>query len=103
MKVAVTSTDNQLESVVDPRFGRCAYFTIYDTESHAVEFFANPAKDAAEGAGPAAVQFIAKHQVNKIISGDFGSKIKSLLQALNIEMQIEKDQHKSIVNILKEL
>ncbi|MDD4490697.1 MAG: NifB/NifX family molybdenum-iron cluster-binding protein [Paludibacter sp.] len=41
MKVAVTSTDNQLESVIDPRFGRCAYFTIYDTVSHAVDFFYN--------------------------------------------------------------
>lgn len=103
MKVAVTSTDNQLESVIDPRFGRCAYFIIYDTESHEVEFHTNPAKEAEEGAGPAAVQFIAGKKVNKIISSDFGSKIKSLLNTLNIEMQIEKDQQKTILTILKEL
>jgi len=103
MKVAVTSSDNQLESAIDPRFGRCAYFTIFDTETHAVEFFANPGKEASEGAGPSAVQFIAKQKVNAIVSGDFGSKIKSMLDALNIEMRIVKDQNKTILSIIKEL
>jgi predicted Fe-Mo cluster-binding NifX family protein len=103
MKVAITSTDDNVASMIDPRFGRCAFFTIYDTESHAIEFLKNPAKESSEGAGPAAVQFIAKQKVNKVISGDFGMKIKSLFDSLHIEMQIEKQQDKTILSILKGL
>ena len=31
MKVAITSTGDNLESKLDQRFGRCGYFIIYDT------------------------------------------------------------------------
>jgi predicted Fe-Mo cluster-binding NifX family protein len=102
MRVAVTSTGNQPESLIDPRFGRCAYFAVYDTESKDLKFSINPAKDAAEGAGPTAVQFVAQQKVNKVISGDFGVKIKSLFDALNIEMQVEKDSHKTVLSIIKQ-
>jgi predicted Fe-Mo cluster-binding NifX family protein len=103
MKVAITSTDDNVESIIDPRFGRCAFFTIYDTETKDIEFLENPAKESSEGAGPAAVQFIAKQKVNKVISGDFGMKIKSLFDSLHIEMHIEKNQDKTILTVLKEL
>ena len=103
MKVAITSTDDNVESIIDPRFGRCTFFTIYDTESHAIEFLKNPAKESSEGASSAAVQFIAKQKVNKVISGDFGIKIKSLFDSLHIEMQIEKHQDKTILSLLKGL
>lgn len=103
MKVAITSNDNHVESIIDPRFGRCTFFAIYDTESHAVEFLNNPAKESSEGAGPAAVQFIAKQKVNKVISGDFGMRIKSLFDSLHIETQIEKQHDKTILSLLKEL
>ena len=33
MKIAITSTGNSLESNIDQRFGRCAYFVIYNTEN----------------------------------------------------------------------
>lgn len=94
MKVAVTSTGNTLESIIDHRFGRCAYFVIYETESKAIQFIPNPNKDAEEGAGPASVQLLASLNVNKIISGEFGVKIKSLLDTLKIQMIILKDQRK---------
>ena len=38
MNVAITSEGNTLNSIVDPRFGRCAYFAIYDTETKKTEF-----------------------------------------------------------------
>jgi len=36
MKIAITSTGNSLESNIDQRFGRCAYFVIYNTENKAI-------------------------------------------------------------------
>ena len=100
MKVAITSSGNQLESKIDQRFGRCAVFVIYDTETKALEFIPNPNKDANNGAGPASVQFVASHHVQKIISGEFGIKIRSLLDSMKIQMTILKDSDKNIREII---
>lgn len=101
MKIAITSEGNSLNSNLDAHFGRCSYFVFYDTETGKTDFIVNPAKEATEGAGPAAVQFIGSKKVKKVISGEFGLKIKSLLESLNIEMQREHD--KTIAEIIQEL
>ncbi len=99
MKTAVTSKGNNLDSCIDPRFGRCAYFAVYDSETDGVTFLDNPAKDSESGAGPAAVAFIARQGVKRIVSGEFGMKIKGILDDLKIEMVSEKDE-KSINEII---
>ena len=91
MKVAITSSGNTVDALLDQRFGRCAYFAFYDTESGAVNFEVNAARDAEEGAGPAAVAAVAKHEVGKIISGEFGFKIKGMLNDLHIQMVMIKE------------
>ncbi len=100
MKIAITSTGNSLESKLDQRFGRCGYFTVYDTETKGIEFLPNPNKDALEGAGPASVQLIASRNVQKIISGEFGMKIKSMLDGLKIQMIVLKQPEKRISEII---
>ena len=100
MKVAITSTGDNLESKLDQRFGRCGYFIIYDTETKATEFIPNPNKDAQEGAGPASVQLVASRDIQKIISGEFGIKIKPLLDSLKIQMIVLKQPEKSIREII---
>jgi predicted Fe-Mo cluster-binding NifX family protein len=100
MKVAITGTGNSLESKLDQRFGRCGYFIIYDTETKSTEFLPNPNKDAQEGAGPASVQLVSSRNVQKIISGEFGIKIKSLLDSLKIQMIVLKQPEKSIREII---
>ena len=55
MKVAITSRSNSMDSLLDPRFGRCAYFAIHDTETKETEFVKNPNMDVNEGAGPSAL------------------------------------------------
>ncbi|MBE9488516.1 MAG: NifB/NifX family molybdenum-iron cluster-binding protein [Bacteroidetes bacterium] len=99
MKIAVASSGNTLDSKVDSRFGRCAYFAIHDTETKETIFLENPSKDVDGGAGPKAVQFIANQQANKIVSGEFGMKIKSLLEELGIQMIAIKEE-KTIQNII---
>ncbi|MBN2778771.1 MAG: NifB/NifX family molybdenum-iron cluster-binding protein [Bacteroidales bacterium] len=100
MKVAITSTGNSLESKIDPRFGRCAYFVIYDTETKVSEFVENPNKNASNGAGPASVQLVADKGAKKIVSGEFGMKIKSILDSLSIQMIVMKDPQKSVQSII---
>jgi predicted Fe-Mo cluster-binding NifX family protein len=103
MKVAITSTGNSPESKLDQRFGRCRFFAFYDTDSGNVEFSANPNTESLDGAGPATVQFVAAKGVGKIISGEFGIKIKSLLDSLQIQMIILKDENKTVKEIIEML
>jgi len=103
MKVAITSTGNTLDSKLDQRFGRCSYFLIYDSETKAMEYIPNPNLDAQEGAGPASVQLVASKGVTQIISGEFGIKIKSLLDSLKIQMIIYKEPEKEIREIIEML
>jgi len=100
MKIAITSTGNSIGSKIDQRFGRCSYFVIYDTEDKGIEFLPNPNKEAQEGAGPASVQLVASRNVQKIISGEFGIKIKSLLDSLKIQMIMIKEPEKTIQEII---
>ena len=100
MKVAITSTGQSLESTIDQRFGRCAFFVIYDTETGGVEILPNPNRDAEEGAGPASVQLVASKEVQKIVSGEFGVKIKSLLDSLKIQMVVYKDPDKTVKSVI---
>lgn len=102
MKIAVTSKENNKSSIIDARFGRCAYFAIYDTDADSYVFLENPAKDSESGAGPAAVAFIAKQGIRKIVSGEFGMKIKGILEDLKIEMVSVKEE-KSIEDIINEV
>jgi len=101
MKIAITSEGNTLNAQIDSRFGRCTYFAIYDTETKQTEFIANPGKEASGGAGPAAVQFIAKQGAKKIIASEFGGKTLPLLQTLGIEMMTESG--KTIAQIINQL
>jgi predicted Fe-Mo cluster-binding NifX family protein len=101
MKIAITSTGNSPDSKLDQRFGRCAFFVIYDTESGAMEYIPNPNRDAQEGAGPASVQLVASRDVKRIVSGEFGVKIKSLLDSLKIQMIVYKESDATISKIIE--
>ncbi len=102
MKVAITSVGNTVDSSVDSRFGRCSFFALYDTESGNVEFVENNEKNAIEGAGPAAAQFVASFGVQKVISGEFGQKVKAIFDQLKIELIVIQDE-KTVADIIKML
>ena len=100
MKVAITASGNELASKIDQRFGRCQYFALYDTTTQKTEFVENSAKDASEGAGPAAVAIVANRGAKKVVSGEFGFKIKTMLTDLGIQMVIMKEE-KTVAEIIE--
>jgi predicted Fe-Mo cluster-binding NifX family protein len=100
MKVAITSTGNSQGSTIDPRFGRCAWFIIYDTESKSIEFIPNPYKDSDEDSGPASIKLLETRNVSKIISGEFGFKVKPVLDKLKIQMIVIKESNRKIFEII---
>ncbi len=103
MKIAITSTGNNLESKLDQRFGRCTFFVIYDIATKGIEIIPNPNKDALEGAGPAAVQLVASRGVKKVVSGEFGIKVKSIFDSLKIQLIVLNDSEKKISDIIEML
>ena len=103
MKIAITSTGNSITSKIDKRFGRCSFFVIYDTDIKSFEIIPNPNKDAEEGAGPASVQIVASRNVQKIVSGEFGIKIKPILDSLKIQMIAINEYDLTIQDIIDKL
>ena len=86
MKIAITSEGESLESMVDPRFGRCAYFIIIDPTTEKLEAVSNPAAGAMGGAGPQAAQTVANKGVVGVVTGNVGPNAFQTLRAANIRV-----------------
>jgi predicted Fe-Mo cluster-binding NifX family protein len=86
MKIAITACSPDIAAQFDERFGRCPYFIVFDEESQQWEAKSNPALDELGGAGTLAAQFIANIPVEAVISGKFGPKAASVLNAASIRM-----------------
>ena len=85
MKIAITSSGKNNTAPVNPRFGRCEYFIIMDTETKEWEAAENPAVGARGGAGSQAAQFIANQGVEAVISGRYGPNAFTALEAAGIQ------------------
>jgi len=88
MRIVVTTTTPDLDSPVDLRFGRAAYFVVVDTSTMEWQAHPNPAAAAPGGAGIRAAQFIAEQKVESVISGDFGPNAHQALAAAGIGMYL---------------
>jgi len=86
MKICVTSQGDNLNSQVDPRFGRCQYFVIVDTETLEFEPIKNPNIDAMGGAGIQSGQFVVSKGVKAVLTGNIGPNAFQTLQAAGIDV-----------------
>ncbi len=102
MKVAVTSKGKDLGSPVDPRFGRCPYFVVVDTETMTTEGIENPGALAGAGAGVAAAQLIADAGADAVISNLVGPHAFAALKQGGIAIYAGAAGNvKSVVEMLK--
>lgn len=83
-KICVTSEGNNLDSMVDARFGRCRYFIIIDPDSLQFEAIENPNIEAMGGAGIQSAQLVAGKGVKAVLTGNVGPNAFQTLQAANI-------------------
>jgi predicted Fe-Mo cluster-binding NifX family protein len=86
MKVAVSAAGPSLDSPIDPRFGRCQYLLIVDSDSLDFEAVENPAVMAPGGAGIQAAELVGSMGVEAVITGNCGPNAYQVLSAAGIEV-----------------
>jgi predicted Fe-Mo cluster-binding NifX family protein len=86
MKIAVTSTGKSLESKVDPRFGRAAYFIIVDTETMDFSAIENENVAAAGGAGISSAKAVTDAGAEAVLTGNCGPNAERTLTAAGIKI-----------------
>jgi len=84
MKVAITATGASLDAVMDPRFGRCAYFLVFETDTLDFEAVENPNVALGGGAGIQSAQLMAEKGVKTILTGNCGPNAYQTLAAAGI-------------------
>ncbi|MBN1113841.1 MAG: NifB/NifX family molybdenum-iron cluster-binding protein [Oligoflexia bacterium] len=87
MIVCITSQNNSTDSEIDPRFGRAAYFIIYDTEAKKTNIIKNDNMDGSSGVGIQSAQVMINNKVEYVITGNIGPKAGSALNAANIKVK----------------
>ncbi len=86
MKICITSEGGSLDSKVDPRFGRCQYFIIADTDTLEFEAIVNPNIESMGGAGIQSAQLVSSKQVKAVVTGNVGPNAFQTLQVAGIEI-----------------
>ncbi|MHB0959466.1 MAG: NifB/NifX family molybdenum-iron cluster-binding protein [Pirellulaceae bacterium] len=82
MKAVITSQGRNLDSLVDPRFGRARYFLLVDTDTTQFTVHDNVQNvNAPQGAGIQAAQAVAQLGADAVLTGNVGPKAFAALQA----------------------
>jgi predicted Fe-Mo cluster-binding NifX family protein len=84
MKIAVSSTGPTSNDTVDPHFGRCTYFLLFDPVTMACEALPNPSLDSGGGAGIQAATFLIERGVSVVITGKLGPNALHVLKEAEI-------------------
>jgi len=86
MKIAVTSTGKTLDSQVDQRFGRTAYFIAVDTETMDFSVIENENVAAAGGAGISSAKAVIDAGAEAVLTGNCGPNAQRTLSAAGIKL-----------------
>ena len=87
MKIAVTSQGKDLDSQIDPRFGRAAYILIVDINDEAVEVLDNSKNvNAFKGAGIQAAARVGDSGADVLLTGFCGPNAFKVLAAAGVKV-----------------
>lgn len=86
MKIAISAQGNTLDSAVDPRFGRCAYFFIVDLADGDVKVLENHANTFATGAGIKSASTIVDEGVQTVLTGQVGPKASHVFETARVHI-----------------
>jgi len=86
MKIGISSTGKDMQSQVDPRFGRCAYFLIVQTDDMTFEVFKNEDKSLGGGAGIQSATFLMEKGVKALLTGSCGPNAMDVFNDRGIQV-----------------
>jgi predicted Fe-Mo cluster-binding NifX family protein len=86
VKICVTAAGPDPDAAIDPKFGRCPYFVIVDSETMEHEAVQNLSMDASSGAGIQAAQTVSGKGAGVVITGHLGPNAVQTLTAAGIKM-----------------
>ena len=86
MRICVSAIADSLDAQVDPRFGRCPYLVLVNSETMEFEAIPNIASSQMGGAGIQAAQTVASKGVNVVLTGNVGPNAFQALSAAGIRV-----------------
>ena len=87
MKLIFTTSGENVDSPLDPSFGRARNFLLYDLQTDATEIISNQQNlNAAQGAGIQSTQTIVKAGAGALVTGHCGPKAFRVLAAAGIKV-----------------
>ena len=86
MKIAVSANSPNLDTDIDPRFGRCQYLVLVDADTMSFETINNTGGMGSGGAGIATAQLIAGKEVEAVLTGNCGPNAYQVLSAAGIKV-----------------
>jgi len=91
VRIAVTSIGTDINSPMDPRFGRAQFIVILDQTGTVTEAIDNSQNfNALKGAGIQAAKLLADRKVDVLITGHCGPNAFRALQAARIKVVVEQ-------------
>lgn len=82
MKIVLTMQQDSQHAATDPSFGRCSYFAVIDTDTNAIQFLPNKARESGSGVNAAGI--VAKAEPDLVIVGNIGPKAFQVLNHAGI-------------------
>ena len=86
MMIAVSANSPDLDTDIDPRFGRCQYLILVDPDTMNFEAVNNSGGMGSGGAGISTAQLIAGKGVEAILTGNCGPNAYQVLSAAGIKV-----------------
>ena len=86
MKICISAQGDNMDSLVDPRFGRCVNFIIFDNDTQEVKVLANDAAFASTGAGIAAAQTVVNAGAKVVLTGNLGPNAWKVLSSSGVQV-----------------
>lgn len=91
MRIVVAAQGEGPSATVSPVFGRCAVYTIVDTDAMHFDSAPNPAANAAGGAGIQAAQYVVSRGAEAVLAGTVGPNSSQVLSAAGVGVCLVAD------------
>lgn len=85
-RIAICANTDSASALVDGRFGRCAYFMLWDEEQQSFGAIRNSGLDSNQGAGTGASQELLQRGVGHLICNRIGPKAFTVMQKAGVKI-----------------